>query len=96
MPVLYDNKLSRNGYKIRLLAAHAGIALERVEIDILKGESRTQDFVARNVAGRSMRAAIDTVSQSWWMAARSSGWSLAHRCSGWSRAWRFRRPRGSR
>jgi glutathione S-transferase len=52
MPVLYDNKLSRNGYKIRLLAAHAGIALERVEIDILKGESRTQDFVARNIAGR--------------------------------------------
>jgi glutathione S-transferase len=52
MPTLYDNKLSRNGYKIRLLAAHAGIALERVEIDILKGESRTQDFVARNIAGR--------------------------------------------
>ena len=52
MPVLYDNKLSRNGYKIRLLAAHAGLALERVEIDILKGESRTQDFVARNIAGR--------------------------------------------
>jgi glutathione S-transferase len=52
MPVLYDNKLSRNGYKIRLLAAHAGLKLERVEIDILQGESRTPDFVARNIAGR--------------------------------------------
>jgi len=52
MPVLYDNKLSRNGYKIRLLAAHAGLTLDRVEIDILKGETRTADFVAKNVAGR--------------------------------------------
>ncbi len=52
MPVLYDNKLSRNGYKIRLLAAHAGLALERVEIDLLKGESRTKEFCALNVAGR--------------------------------------------
>ena len=52
MPVLYDNKLSRNGYKIRLLAAHADLALDRVEIDILKGESRTAEFVSKNVAGR--------------------------------------------
>ena len=52
MPVLYDNKLSRNGYKIRLLAAHAGLELQRIEIDILKGETRTRDFVSKNVAGR--------------------------------------------
>jgi glutathione S-transferase len=52
MPVLYDNKLSRNGYKIRLLAAHAGLALQRIEIDILKGETRTREFVSKNVAGR--------------------------------------------
>jgi len=52
MPTLYDNKLSRNGYKIRLLAAHIGLKLNRVEIDILKGESRKPDFVAKNVAGR--------------------------------------------
>jgi len=50
MPVLYDNKVSRNGYKIRLLAAHAGLPLKRVEIDIFKGESHTPDFVAMNVA----------------------------------------------
>ena len=52
MPVLYDNRHSRNGYKIRLLAAHAGLALDRVEVDILKGESRTPGFVEKNVAGR--------------------------------------------
>jgi len=52
MPVLYDNKLSRNGYKIRLLAAHAALKLDRVEIDILKGESRTAGFVSKNIAGR--------------------------------------------
>ena len=52
MPVLYDNKLSRNGYKIRLLAAHAGLALQRIEIDILKGETRTAEFASKNVAGR--------------------------------------------
>ena len=52
MPVLYDNRHSRNGYKILLLAAHAGLTLERVEVDIFKGESRTAGFLARNVAGR--------------------------------------------
>lgn len=52
MPILYDNKLSRNGYKIRLLAAHIGLKLQRVEVDILKGESRTPEFMAKNVAGR--------------------------------------------
>jgi len=59
MPVLYDNKLSRNGYKIRLLSAHAGIELERVEIDILRGESRTPDFVAKNIAGRIPVLSLD-------------------------------------
>ena len=62
MPVLYDNKLSRNGYKIRLLAAHAGLALERVEVDILKGESRTSDFVARIDEGRFCLLLTNTTS----------------------------------
>jgi glutathione S-transferase len=50
MPVLYDSKISRNGYKIRLLAAHAGLTLKTVEIDLMKGESHTPAFVAMNVA----------------------------------------------
>jgi glutathione S-transferase len=35
-----------------MLAAQIGLPLERVEVDILKGESRRPDFVAKNVAGR--------------------------------------------
>ena len=49
---LYDNRLSGNGYKPRLLLAHLGRAYEPVEIDILKGESRTAAFLARNPNGR--------------------------------------------
>ena len=52
MPTLYDNKHSRNGFKIRLLAKHLGLQLDRVEVDIVAGESRTADFLTKNVAGR--------------------------------------------
>ena len=50
---LYDNHLSGNGYKPRLLLAHLGQSYERVEIDILKGESRTPVFLAMNPNGRA-------------------------------------------
>lgn len=49
---LYDNRTSGNGYKPRLLLAHLGIDYQHVEIDILKGESRTPAFLARNPNGR--------------------------------------------
>ena len=49
---LHDNHLSGNGYKPRLLLAHLGHAYERVEVDILKGETRTPEFLARNPNGR--------------------------------------------
>ncbi len=49
---LYDNRLSGNGYKPRLLLAHLGRAYERVEVDILGGESRTPEFLAMNPNGR--------------------------------------------
>ena len=49
---LYDNHTSGNGYKPRLLLAHLGQSYERVEIDILKGESRTPEFLAMNPNGR--------------------------------------------
>ena len=49
---LYDNHLSGNGYKPRLLLAHLGLAYERIEVDILKGETRTPEFLARNPNGR--------------------------------------------
>lgn len=49
---LYDNHLSGNGYKPRLLLAHLGRRYERIEVDILKGETRTPDFLVRNPDGR--------------------------------------------
>jgi glutathione S-transferase len=49
---LYDFLPSGNGYKIRLLLTQLGIPFERVEINILKGESRTPEFLSKNPKGR--------------------------------------------
>lgn len=52
MPRLFDYWESGNGYKVRLLLAQLGIQHERVELDILKGETRTPEFLALNPNGR--------------------------------------------
>jgi glutathione S-transferase len=52
MLTLYDYLSSGNGYKCRLLLAQLGIPYRRVELDILKGETRTTEFLARNPNGR--------------------------------------------
>ena len=49
---LYDNLISGNGYKVRLLLTQLGLPFERVETDVFKGESRTPEFLARNPNGR--------------------------------------------
>jgi glutathione S-transferase len=49
---LYDYLESGNGYKVRLLLHQLGIPFERVELDILKGETRTPAFLAKNPNGR--------------------------------------------
>jgi len=49
---LYQMQDSGNCYKVRLLAHQLGLPLELVDVDILKGESRTADFLARNPNGR--------------------------------------------
>ena len=56
---LYDNKESRNGYKVVLLLNHLGTRFERVELDIFKGESRTPAFLAKNPAGRIPALELD-------------------------------------
>jgi glutathione S-transferase len=50
---LYNVTYSGNSYKVRLLLAHLGIPCEMVEIDILNGESRTQEFLKINPNGRT-------------------------------------------
>ena len=49
---LYDFLPSGNGYKVRLTLSWLGIQFEYQEVDILKGESRTPAFLARNPFGQ--------------------------------------------
>ena len=49
---LYDYLESGNAYKVRLLLHQLGRPFERVDVDILKGESRTQAFLQRSPNGR--------------------------------------------
>ena len=51
--ILHEYAASGNCYKIRLTAAHVGVALEQRQYDILKGETRTPEFLATvNANGR--------------------------------------------
>lgn len=49
---LYDFLPSGNGYKVRLLLTQLGISFERIELNILKGETRTPEFLSKNPNGR--------------------------------------------
>jgi len=59
MPKLYDFLSSGNGYKCRLLLHQLGIGYDRVELDILKGETRTPEFLARNPNGKIPALELD-------------------------------------
>ena len=43
--VLHEYPASGNCYKIRLVAAHLGLPIERKSYDIMKGETRTPEFL---------------------------------------------------
>jgi len=49
---LYDYLPSGNGYKVRLLLTQLSIPFERIELDILKGTTRTPEFLQKNLNGR--------------------------------------------
>ena len=49
---LYDYLDSGNGYKIRLLLAQLNLPYRHREVDIMRGESRTAEFLAINPNGR--------------------------------------------
>jgi len=51
MYTLYSMRRSDNCYKVRLALAQLGIAHRLVEIDILRGETRTPEFLAMNPNG---------------------------------------------
>jgi glutathione S-transferase len=48
---LYDYGPSQNCFKVRLLAAHLGLALEIVPVSIFKGEGASPEFLAKNPMG---------------------------------------------
>jgi glutathione S-transferase len=52
MLTLYDFMDSGNGYKVRLVLAKLGLPYKLVLCDILKGETRTPEFLKRNPNGR--------------------------------------------
>ncbi|OUL17723.1 glutathione S-transferase family protein [Nostoc sp. 106C] len=49
---LYDFLPSGNGYKIRLLLTQIGMPFERIEVNIIKGETRTPEFLSKNPNGK--------------------------------------------
>jgi glutathione S-transferase len=51
MFTLYSMQRSGNCYKVRLALAQLNIAYRLVEIDILKGETRTPEFLGKNPSG---------------------------------------------
>ena len=59
MQTLYDYLDSGNGYKIRLLLALLEQPYHWVELDIMKGETRTPEFLAKNPNGRIPALELD-------------------------------------
>jgi glutathione S-transferase len=49
---LYDFLSSGNGYKVRLVLHQLGLPFTRVEMDIVRGATRTAEFLAKNPNGR--------------------------------------------
>ena len=52
MMTVYDFTGSGNGYKVWLLMQQLGTPYKRIERDILKGETRTPEFLKKNPNGR--------------------------------------------
>jgi glutathione S-transferase len=49
---LYSMQRSGNSYKVRLALAFLDAPYHAIEVDILRGESRTPDFLAKNPSGQ--------------------------------------------
>ncbi|MFN3572912.1 MAG: glutathione S-transferase family protein [Phenylobacterium sp.] len=49
---IFGDSISGNCLKVKWVADHLGLDYEWIEIDILKGETRTADFLAMNPAGQ--------------------------------------------
>jgi glutathione S-transferase len=59
MPTLYQDPRSGNCYKVVLTAAHLGVPLKTVDIDVTEGLTRKADFLAKNPNGRVPTLELD-------------------------------------
>lgn len=57
---LYDDPISGNGYKVRLLLSHLSEPYEYIPMNILRGETRTKEFLQKNLNGRIPVLEIDS------------------------------------
>ena len=48
---LYNHAVAPNPRRVRIFAAEKGIELSLEEVDILAGQSRTPEFLAKNSSG---------------------------------------------
>lgn len=60
MHTLYSMQNSGNCYKLRLAMAQLGMPFQVVDVDILKGETRTPEFLAMNPNGKVPALKLDT------------------------------------
>src|SRR5271155_836609 len=56
---VYDYLPSGNGYKVRLLLTQLAIPFERIELDIIEGETRTPEFLRKFPNGRIPAVELD-------------------------------------
>src|SRR5258708_6843392 len=56
---LYDYLPSGNGYKVRLLLTQLGIPFERIELNIIEGQTRTAEFLFKFPNGRIPAVELD-------------------------------------
>ena len=80
MLTVYDFTGSGNGYKTWLLLSQLGVPYKRVERDILKGETRTPEFLKKNPNGRIPTLELEDGTFLFESAARAFGPAVGRRC----------------
>jgi Glutathione S-transferase, N-terminal domain len=63
---LYDLKTGTNTRRVRIFLAEKGVKLPTVEVDMMKGENKSPDYLAKNLSSNWM---MERNSQSLWRSA---------------------------